>query len=234
MIDNQMHLRFRTVGAWCAIFYPLLFGLGMWLLADMIPPHSPTASANEIASIYTEYRLGIRMAMILVMFSAFCYVPLTAVIAYYISRIEGHVGVLTITQGLGGMGNVCLTFYPAMWWMITAFRPDLSPELLRFGNDAAWLQFVGGLTIFYPILISMALASLADKDPDPIFPRWFGFFNLWLVVLFLPGLVIFFVKTGPFAWNGILAFWLPLTVFILWFLVLFHSLRRAIAKDAAG
>jgi hypothetical protein len=233
MINTSTHFKLRLVGAWSAIAYIVLLSIGFWLLADFIPAHSPTATAEEIAQLYAENRTGIRIGMILEMFAAMAYIPLTACIAYYISRVEGHVGMLTITQALSGMGNVCLTFYPAMWWLIAAFRPDQSPEIIRLLNDAAWLQFVGGITIFYPILWTIAIASFLDKSATPFFPRWVGYLNLWYTFVFVPGLFIFFVKTGPFAWDGLLAFWLPLFIFGSWFVVMYYCLRRAVAIERA-
>jgi hypothetical protein len=52
--------------------------------------------------------------------------------------------------------------------------------------------------------------------------------NFWMALLFLPaGLMVFF-KTGPFAWNGLLSFWLPLVAFGIWFNVMIYALLRAI------
>jgi len=40
-----------------------------------------------------------------------------------------------------------------------------------------------------------------------------------------------FFKHGPFAWNGVLAWWIPLTMFFIWFVVMTVLLLRAIADD---
>ena len=45
--------------------------------------------------------------------------------------------------------------------------------------------------------------------------------------------LLYFFKTGPFAWNGIFAFWLPLSVFGAWIIVFFVILRAAILRQAA-
>lgn len=131
------------------------------------------------------------------------------------------------------MGAVCmavLTFYPPMWWLISIYRLDRSAELILMLNDAAWLQWVGGLTIYYPTVATIAVAAFLDKSPEPAFPRWFGYANIWLIVLLLPGQLIFFFHDGPFAWNGLIAFYLAFTVFAMWFPVAFWLLRKAVLR----
>ena len=46
------------------------------------------------------------------------------------------------------------------------------------------------------------------------------------------GLAVFF-KDGPFAWNGIIGFYVPLTVFAIWVLVTTFVLTKAIKRQAA-
>ena len=43
--------------------------------------------------------------------------------------------------------------------------------------------------------------------------------------------VIPFFKIGPFAWNGLVGFWIPATVFGLWMLVMWWVTLKAIDKD---
>ena len=74
------------------------------------------------------------------------------------------------------------------------------------------------------------MAAFIDKSPQPVFPRWFGYANLWVVLLLLPGQMIFFFKTGPFAWNGLIAFYLAFIVFAAWFPLAFYILRKAVTK----
>jgi hypothetical protein len=75
--------------------------------------------------------------------------------------------------------------------------------------------------------ITVTIVALAGKSQNPVFPRWFGYQSIMTLVGLLPDQMLFFFKTGPFAWNGILGFWVPLTMFGSWFVTMFVLLRRA-------
>ena len=46
--------------------------------------------------------------------------------------------------------------------------------------------------------------------------------------------MIFFFKTGPLAWNGLIAFYLAFLVFAMWFPVAFYLLRKAVLRLEAA
>jgi len=229
-MNKKVNTKVLMFGAWSALFYLGLLCIGWWLIAGFIPPHLPTSNAEQVANLFAQDSMRIRIGMVITMFGAAMYIPLGATITFFISRIEGFFGPVSFL-GLGGC--ICaavLTFYPPMWWLIGSFRPDRPVELTLLMNDAAWIQWVGGLTIYYPSIVAITIAAFMDDSKDPAFPRWFGYFNAWVFVLLLPGQLIYFFKTGPFAWNGLLAFWVAFSVFAVWFPVTFHLLRQAILK----
>jgi len=121
---------------------------------------------------------------------------------------------------------------PVMIWAAAAYRPERNPELLLLFNDFAFLQFVGVVAPAYFQITSVGLATLFDRSPQPVFPRWVGFYNVWFALLTLPGGVCFFFKVGPFAWDGVLAFWMPFVLYGFWFGIMFWQLRRAITAQA--
>ena len=232
-MNNKVNTRVLMFGAWGALLYPGLLIIGWWWMAGFVPPPEPNDTAADIVNRFNGNLFGIRAGMVITMFGAMMAMPLGATAAYFISRIEGFVGPLTMLQIMGAVGMAVLTFYPPMWWLIAAFRPDRAADLTLMLNDASWLQWVGGLTIYYPTITTIAIAAFLDKSETPAFPRWFGYANLWLILLLLPGQMIFFFKIGPFAWNGLIAFWLAFSVFGLWFPVAFYLLRKAVLRVEA-
>jgi hypothetical protein len=79
----------------------------------------------------------------------------------------------------------------------------------------------------------IAFVIFLDKREQPIFPRWAGYLNAWIALLLAPAGIIVFFKHGPFAWNGLFSFWLPLTVYSIWVVTMTFLLRRALAAQIA-
>ena len=98
-------------------------------------------------------------------------------------------------------------------------------------NDMAWLQFIGGITMYLAMPLSVAVAAFCDKSANPVFPRWAGFVNLFLVLIMIPDQLLFFFHTGPFAWNGIFGLWVPLIGFSGFWVVSFYCLRITILRE---
>jgi hypothetical protein len=81
--------------------------------------------------------------------------------------------------------------------------------------------------------VVIAVAIFSDHSPDPVFPRWVAYLNIWVAVGFLPGALLTYFKTGIVAWDGLLAFWLAAVLFFSWILVLFWATLRAVNREAA-
>lgn len=227
-VQNRIHL----LCAWSGIAFAVLTLIGIIFLARFFPPPSPALGADAVVSIYSGNLNGVRAAMVTMMMGAGLFIPFTALITHYIIRIEGRVGVVSIMQIMGGFSNMMLFFYPCLWWLTASFRMERDPELILMLHDAAWLQYLGAIAPFLFMLGSAGIAAFLDDSETPVFPRWYGYFNIWAILIFLPDQLIFFFKTGPFAWNGLFGWWLPLFDFFGWILVTFYLLRRAVITDA--
>jgi hypothetical protein len=216
--------------AWCGPVAIVLFLIGFWPLAGLIPVPSPHETALQIQRLYLHHTDLKRAGFVVMLVAGTLTAPYVAAIATQMKRIEGEHSPLTWTQlGLGMLG-VLLFLFPMFFMLAVAFRPHRDPTLMLLINDVAWLPFIGA---FAPAVIQcLAIAFACFKDTEErVFPRWLGYFNVWCALLFIPAALINFFKSGAFAWNGVFCFWLPLTVFSLWFFVMFTMLRRAIIRQ---
>jgi hypothetical protein len=167
------------------------------------------------------------------MFASALLVPFAAVISAQMKRIEGARATLPGTQ-LVSAGLLSLEFIlPLMVWQTAAYRiENQSPQIVQMLNDMGWIMFVGVISSAVVQFASIGFAILVDQREDPVFPRWAGFFNLFVAFLVSPAGIIVFFKHGPFAWNGLFSFFLPLTVFAIWIAVMVVVLFASIKQEA--
>ena len=81
---------------------------------------------------------------------------------------------------------------------------------------------------FFLQLLATGTAILTSTAKREVFPRWFGFLNLWTAVLMLPGGIAIYFYSGPFAWNGILAWWVVVVAFSIYWTIAFYQFYKAI------
>lgn len=217
--------------AWSGVVFLLLFLAGFCFLAGFMPPPAPSLSPAEVASVYQGNTNFIRAGMVLIILSAGFVAPWTALISVQLRRIEGAARALTYTQLIAGAAGIVLFTVSAIIWATAAFRPDRSPDLIVLLNDLAWISVVTPVGPFMVQNIAIGSAILQDNSASPVFPRWAGYLNFWVALGLLPGVMGIFFKHGPFAWNGLFVFWIPLTVFGAWYVVMFVLLLGAIRKD---
>ena len=184
--------------------------------------------------MYQAHTNQIRFGLLVMMGASACILPFAAVISAQMKRMEDKPSVLSNLQLVSGGIGVVFFIVPCLLWSIAAFRPERDAELIHLMNDAGWLMFLMPFTTFIVQNFAIGLAILGDNSAQPVFPRWVAYLNFWVAVLFIPGGLLTFFKTGPFAWNGLFAFWVPFVVFFSWYMVMFMLLRKGIIAQAAA
>lgn len=99
----------------------------------------------------------------------------------------------------GGIVSSVFLFVPSIFWGITAFRPERDPALTLLLNDARWLLLITAVPPFVLQTVPVAVATLTCRAPAPLLPRWFAYVTLWVDLLILPGMLAFYLRSGPFA-----------------------------------
>lgn len=226
-----MNKDLQRLCAWTGIPAMAVFFIGMAIMT-FIPPLSPALSAEQVAEVYRTYTTQIRAGGVLVVISAIFAIPFFAVVSMQLRAMEGpQRPVMAYAQMIAGAANVQFYIMPGLLWCVAAFRPDRPPEILSALNDLAWIVAVLPWPITFIQMVVCGLAILKHADRNPVFPRWAGFFNLWGALIFIPGSLLPFFKTGPFAWNGLLSFWLPGTIFGVWYIVMQVLVLKAIKRE---
>ena len=229
MLSDDIHsYRVLRLCAWSGIVWLALFFAG-FLISGFITPPDPSDSAQETARMFVEDGDAIRAGMILSAASIPFLAPFAVLITMQMRRIEGrHSPLAWIQLSMAAVFMLEFLIY-IYFWMAATFRPERDAEIIQAINDMAWLPFVGlTSTLVFQVAV-FGVAILMDRRERPIFPRWFGWFNLWAALVFTPGTAtVVWFKNGPFGWNGLVCWYLVVAVFFLYVILSFRFLLSAV------
>ena len=232
-MNYKLTARAQIILVWWALITMLIFGFSMFLLMHMVPPPSAALSPAEIAQFYKDNQMSIRVGAMITSWTSAFMVPLAIVISWQMRRIEQCNGLLSMAQLLGGGLMSMFLVFPPMLWGFAAFTPDRAVEI------TATLHEMGSLTLattdqFYMFqLFAIIYISLAYKNDElSPFPRWMGWLTLWACIIYEVGPLGFMFKTGVFAWDGIVVFWMPFVTFGAWISAMSFMLLRAIKRQS--
>ena len=218
---------FNTFGAWCGIaFVVLLFG-GWGLIGGFIPligaSTPPEAIAEQLSANPTLSKLGLSLAMV----GIFVTIPFFMAISLQIRRSEPRVPLMAVLQLASGLVITVILAIPMLFFIVLAFRPDRSPELSLMLNDMSYLTLILPWPPIVLQVLAVTVTALRSRPLVPVFPRWIGYFNLWVAFLVIPANMILFFKDGVFAWTGLVGFWIPAAVFGAWYPIMTWAVLRA-------
>jgi hypothetical protein len=220
----------RIYGVWSAAVFFGLWVVGFLFFAQWIPPIPPSWTADQVAQLFRDRSVPIRIGMIFMITGAMFYLPWTVVLSDLIKEIEGRSFFLSGSQLAAGIISTITFFAPPFVWITAAFRPERSPEITQALVDLGWLFFILPIAPFIMQYLILAIVMFRDHRSTPAFPRWAAYLQIWISLTFVPAIFATFMKTGPFAWNGVLVWWFPLANFAGWFIVMIVISRRAVLR----
>jgi hypothetical protein len=230
--ENNMNTRVQLLLTHSAIAMAIIVFVGSFVMTGWLPPPSPSLMPLEVAAIFTPDNYSMRIGIILMCLFCPLVVSFSAVIGTQLRRIEGPHHSLANLQLASASCGIPLFYIPGFLWLVISYRTGTSPELIMLLNDLAWFMFLAGAgpTILQWCCIGYAI--LQDKSDNPIYPRWLAYLNFWMALGAVPGQIIPFVKSGPFAYNGIFGFWVIATVFFVWTICTYLCTLKAVKRQA--
>lgn len=224
---------FRTwrVAAWGGPVFIFGFLIFWAVIGKYFPPPPQDWSAEEIYRFYVDHNLQLRVGMTGVLFFAPFYFVWSAVISRLIQRIEGQDGVLSYIELMGGVCTAIVALGLGVMWLAAGFRIDArSPQDVQLLHDVGWLIFNMTFMVTFIQMIGFGTAVLIDRRSTPLYPRWLGWLSYWAALSFLVVLAMPFVMRGPFAWHGLLTYYVALGAYFVWALVAMFCTFGAIGR----
>jgi len=228
--------RVRLFSVWSWLIALVVFAFGFVVLAGFIPPPQEDWSASRLAAFYEENRTGIRAGIIVAMFGSAFMMPFFTAISHEIRRIEGPgAGILAQVQFAGAVILIAFFQIICLGWLLASLRPEISPEITRAIHDYGWLVWTILIPTYSMQFVCMAVAGFMDQRERPLWPRSAAYVNLWCALTGAGGVLAVFFKNGPFSWNGVLGFWIPVIAFVLAMTMTMVLMRkRVLAERPAG
>ncbi|WNC74175.1 hypothetical protein RGQ13_09335 [Thalassotalea psychrophila] len=218
--------------AWAGPIFCLLMVVGYLLTSSVsLAPINPLASAETVAQLYQENSMSIRAGLIIMVFGAAFYAPFAAVTTVLMSRMGNKNPVLIITFAFVAAALTVGLYVILVPFGAASYRVDGPAEITRAFHDYTFLFLLWPGTLMPVMYMALGLAVLGDSREIKIFPRWFAFYSFWSALLALTGCFIVFFKSGPFALNGLFAFWVNLSVFFAWFVMVSVLQIQSVSRE---
>jgi hypothetical protein len=219
-MDQKTSLRYQLLSACCGPAFLVTFVFFWGVLGKNIPNPAPSLTAGELASRYANNLGEIRLGFILALITVVLYMPWCSYLSARIQQIEGRYPTLANLQLIGGALTVAVVSFSCCFWAIAAFRPERNPELIQFATDTGWLIIDLQYACTTLQMVAFALAVLADKrgqaNGTPLMPNWACYLTIFCAVSFFPASLTGVLKTGPFAWNGVMSYYFPYFCWLCW------------------
>jgi hypothetical protein len=225
--DIASNTRNQVACAWGGLVGVALILVALVVAGYVIPPKA-SATPGEIAAFYHLNTFDIRLGLLIGLLGTAGWAALMAVMWVQLTRINhGARNVMATLHVITGVAvYVLLTLFMVLL-AAAAFRPERAPEGTQLLHDIGWFMAFLAAIPFVVQALAAGLAILGDRREHPIFPRWVGYLGLWVALLLLPGSALLFFKTGPFAYDGVISYWIPLFGFGGWMAVQSWSALRA-------
>jgi hypothetical protein len=211
-----------------AALFVVLVG-GAFVVAGWLPPPSPHSSRSEVLHTF-RHATNVRVGAAMFFFGAALFVIPCVAITAQMRRIEGHNHVLANLQMLSAAIGVLAIQIPGALWLAISYRHDIAPSVVVTLNDLSWFFLLGA--VGPAVVQNVSIGACILGSDGTIYPRWLGYANLWLATGLMPGVLIPFFKHGPFAWNGVLGFWVVAVAFFAWLFLMWILTAKAIDIDA--
>jgi hypothetical protein len=213
------------------VFYNL-YGLLFFVVTRTQPPPPPAWELSTVVQWFNDHHYGLLIGWAICFVITGFIVGANALIAYSMRRMSvspvfaySYLIIYSLSA-IPGMLLFCVAL------TVGAMRPDRDPALIQWLYDYGFLSFDGTMGVFLLGSLVWMVAILLDKNR--VFPKWFAYLNLCNALTEVVVSPAWMFKRGAFAWNGTIAWWVDMVVFVLYTAVFITLLRNMILREDFG
>jgi hypothetical protein len=231
---NARALRHQLFALWCAPIFTVLVVVGWLGLAHFWLPAPADLGAESTKTFFVEtHRAGMVLGNSILIVACALLVVVSIQFGLQLAEREGPRPLWSFTSAACGVMIALIVFLNAGFWIGAAYRPDASADLVVALNDVAWFGFLLGWVFLSLQMVATTLVALGDESRAPLVPPWVSKASLVGAVLLACAGGPAFTKSGPFAYHGALAFYVPMAIWALWLDGHAWLLRRRLVEELA-
>jgi hypothetical protein len=220
------------IGWWTLVVFYNLYGLLFFVITRTQPPPEPSLAPSEVVRWFDDRHDGLLYGYAIVFIVGGATAIMNATLAYSMRRMS-----VSRAFAYSYLVIYALSTLPGMLLMgivgtVGAMRPDRDPALLSWLYDFAFLSFEGTMGVF--LIGSLIWMAAVLLDENGVFPKWFGYLNLCNALTEVVVAPAWIFKSGAFAWNGEIAWWINMGVFVTYTATFLTLLRRMILREDFG
>ena len=231
-LPKTANIKTQLISLWTAPVFGIVLLIAFLAFPGFFPPMSPDMTAEQVAKFYSDHSAMIRFSMIIYNMCGIMLLPLFMVIVVQMKRMATQSHVFAYCYLTAAVSGGTLFALADIFYLVAAFRPDRSPELVMLLNDMAWMIFIAPVGAFVAMNLLLGAAIYFDAGHNPVFPRWVEHYAIATALAMAPAVGAAVCTTGPLAWNGVLSFWLRNGAFALFVIVMFFVLRNVLHRQA--
>jgi hypothetical protein len=209
-VERPASMRF---GLWCNWIFVALTAIGWLGIAHFWLPARADLGLEATKVWFTEtHQWGVIVGCTLFYIAAGILTPGSVAFGIMLARIEGRWPLWSFTMAVCGVFISLIVFFNACAWIVSAYRDEFDASVIQAFYDWAWFAFLLGWIYLAIEMAATGVVELMDHRDEPMVPRWLT----WLTfagaatLIFAAGPAFF--KSGPFAYHGLLAFYLPVVI----------------------
>lgn len=222
-------------GLYCTFIFVALTVVGWLGIAHFWAP-APADLGIDATKLWfsEEYKWQTIIGCTIFYIAAGFLTPGSIQLAIMLSKIEGRFPLWSITAGVCGIFISIIIFFNCCAWIVCAYRPEFGADVIQAWYDWSWFAFLLGWIYLIIEMVATAVVEMMDKRETPMIPRWFTWLTFASGATLITAAGPAFFKSGPFAYHGLFAFYLPVAVWGLylvgtsWFML--KELDRAAAR----
>jgi hypothetical protein len=231
-LPKTASIKTQLISLWTAPVFGAVLFIAFLAFPGFFPPMPPDMTAEQVAKFYRDNTAMIRFSMITFNLCGIMLLPFFMMIVVQMKRMVTQSHVFAYCYLTAAVSGATLFALADIFYLVAAFRPERSPELVMLLNDMAWMLFIAPVGAFVAMNLLLGLAIYFDDGPSPVFPRWVGHYTIATALAIAPAAAAAVFTSGPLAWNGALSFWLRNGAFALFVAVMFFVLRNVLHRQA--